>query len=157
MLYVFDTNSFTVLRHYFPDHFPSVWEKIGLLVFQEQFISVLEVFRELEAGGNRHPFIFEWIKENRRIFFEPTTDEMIFISEIFKIKKFQELVNQKQRLKSSPVADPFVIACARVRGGYVVTEEVFKENSGKIPNVFEHFQIDYTNVQGFMNREGWKF
>jgi hypothetical protein len=38
MLYVFDTNSFTVLRHYFPDHFPSVWEKIGLLVFQEQFI-----------------------------------------------------------------------------------------------------------------------
>ena len=32
-----------------------------------------------------------------------------------------------------------------------------KKNAGKIPNVCEHFGVDWTNVEGFMAREGWTF
>jgi hypothetical protein len=38
-------------------------------------------------------------------------------------------------LCGSPVADPFVIACAKVSNGAVVTQEVKKEGGLKIPNV----------------------
>ena len=53
-----------------------------------------------------------------------------------------------------PVADPFVIALAKVRDGCVVTEETMRPNAAKVPNVCEHFGIEYTNVEGFMNKEG---
>jgi len=51
------------------------------------------------------------------------------------------LVTETQRLKGQPVADPFVIASAKVRGGAVVTEELKREHAAKIPNVCQHFDV----------------
>lgn len=82
---------------------------------------------------------------------------MMFVSEIFSIPHFQNLVGQKQTLKGTPVADPFIIACAKVKNGCVVTEEVMKQGAARIPNICEHFGIDCTNVEGFMEREKWEF
>jgi hypothetical protein len=81
----------------------------------------------------------------------------LFIAEIFSIKNFRNLVSEKAILKGNPVADPFIIACAKIRSGCVVTEEAFKPNAPKIPTVCQHFSIDCTNVQVLMEREGWKF
>lgn len=155
MIYVFDTNSFRVLSHYFPEIFPTVWENINLMVSNGNFISVREVYNELERGSPS--FIIDWAKENKKIFFTPTQNEMIFVSQIFAVPHFQNLVTKKQRLKGTPVADPFMIAAAKVKKGCVVTEEVLKPNAAKIPNVCQHFNIDCTNIQGFMKREDWKF
>lgn len=158
MVYIFDTNSFQVLSHYYPENFPTVWDNIELLIEEGRFISAREVLKELENGGaNQNQFILNWIKSHKKIFLTPTTDEMIFVSQIFKVQHFQQLVGAKQRLKGTPVADPFIIACAKIRGGCVITEEVLKENSAKIPNICKHFEIDCTNVEGFMKREKWKF
>jgi len=66
-------------------------------------------------------------------------------------------VGEQQRLRGFPVADPFVVACARVRNGCVVTEEAKKPNAAKIPNVCEHFGLECTNVEGFMARNDWQF
>ncbi|MCZ6821218.1 MAG: DUF4411 family protein [Calditrichaeota bacterium] len=63
----------------------------------------------------------------------------------------------KQRLKGTPVADPFVIASARIRQACVVTEEGKKKNAARIPNVCEYFGVDCTNLEGFMERERWRF
>lgn len=52
MIYVFDTNSFRVLSHYFPEIFPTVWENINLMVSNGNFISVREVYNELERESN---------------------------------------------------------------------------------------------------------
>ena len=155
MIYVFDTNSFRVLSHYFPEIFPTVWENINLMVNNGQFISVREVYNELKRESNS--LIIDWAKENKKIFLTPTPEEMIFVSQIFAVPHFQNLVTNKQILKGTPVADPFIIAAAKVKEGCVVTEEVFKPNAAKIPNVCQHFNIDCTNVRGFMQREEWRF
>ncbi len=133
MIYVFDTNSFRVLSNYYPDIFPTVWENINLLVNNSNLISVREVYKELERGSES--FIIDWSKENKKIFFTPTQNEMVFVSQIFSVTHFQNLVTKKQRLKGTSVADPFIIAAAKVKKGCVVTEEVFKPNAAKIPNV----------------------
>jgi len=55
------------------------------------------------------------------------------------------------------VADPFVIALAKARDGCVVTEETMRPNAAKIPNVCEHFGIEYAKLEGVMNKEAWTF
>ncbi len=156
MTYVFDTNSFIVLGHYFPERFPSFWERFDELVSNGDIASVREVRRELDHRAARQHLV-DWIAGHKRIFVLPSPEETEFVRDIFAVAHFQQLVGRKQRLKGSPVADPFVIAAAKMRGACVVTEEVKKMNAARIPNVCEHFQIDCTNLEGMMEREGWMF
>lgn len=156
MLYVFDTNCFIVLGHYFPERFPSFWNNINTFIKNGSIISTREVFNELIEKGNKE-FLDEWIKTNKHIFQIPTSEELQFVKEIFSIPHFQQLVKEKQRLKGTPVADPFVIALAKVHNACVVTEESNKKNAARIPNVCDHFEIDCTNLEGFMKRENWTF
>ncbi len=39
----------------------------------------------------------------------------------------------------------------------VVTEETFRPNAAKIPNVCQHFGIECINLRQLMEREGWRF
>ena len=155
-MYVFDASSFIVLSHYFPERFPSFWEKLEQSVADSQIISVREVLNELTNDASK-PHLQEWIGTNKKIFLPPNQDETIFVGQIFAIPHFQYLVTQKQRLKGTPVADPFVIASAKIRNACVVTEEQKKSNAARIPNVCDHFYVDYTNLEGFMARENWEF
>ncbi len=103
------------------------------------------------------PHVQEWIKKHSGIFLTPGAEETLFVAEILKITHFQALVSQSNILRGRPAADPFVIACAEVRSACVVTEEGFKPNAAKIPNVCKYFHISHTNLQGFMENEGWIF
>lgn len=157
MLYVFDTSSFIVMSHYFPDRFPTFWEQMDELVSSRTVVSVREVFNELNAQLSKRSLIEDWIKAHKSIFCTPTTGEAEIVSQIFKIRKFQDIVRNKQLLKGMPVADPFVVAAAKSNEGCVVSEEVEKPNSAQIPNVCKHFAVDCTNLEGFMARVGWRF
>ena len=53
MVYIFDTSSFKVLGNYFPKSFPTVWQKINLLVSEGKLQSVREVLKEVEYGNNQ--------------------------------------------------------------------------------------------------------
>ncbi|NQT83732.1 DUF4411 family protein [bacterium] len=156
MIYVFDTSSFSVSRNFFPARFPSFWRDLGDLVSQGKVVSVREVFNELERWGIKS-HLREWAKANKAIFMPPTPEETLFVSKIFSVPHFQYLVAEKQRLTGAPLADPFVIASAKVRKGCVVTEEEKRPNAAKIPNVCEYFGIDCTNLEDFMGRQGWSF
>ena len=156
MIYVFDTSSFVVLNHYYPERMPSFWRDLDDFVSRGKVLSVREVLNELSRRGNK-PDLQKWINANKGIFMPPTERETLFVSEIFSVGHFQYLVGQKQRLKGTPVADPFVVASAKIRKACVVTEEDKKPNAAKIPNVCEHFGIHCTNLEGFMEREGWTF
>lgn len=156
MVYVFDTSSFIVIGHYYPQQFPSFWDKFNQLVDFEKIISVREVFRELDQEASVD-HLADWIKQHRNIFTTPNAAATQFVSRIFSIPHFQALVNEKNRLAGRPCADPFVIALAKVIKGCVVTEEKEKPNAAKIPNVCRHFGVDCTNLQGFMERESWSF
>jgi hypothetical protein len=156
MVYVFDTSCFIILKSYFPTQFPSFWDKFDDFVEKGKIISVREVSRELETHSKRS-FLEEWIKKNKAIFKIPNAEEMNFVKQIFQIQHFQYLIKRKSILSGTPTADPFVIASAKVHNGCVVTEEEFKENGAKIPNVCQHFGVDCTNLEGFLDREGWRF
>jgi len=156
LIYVFDSNTFRTIGHYYPERFPSFWERLNEYTKDGKIVSVREVHNELSNQLVKKHLV-EWVKRNKQIFLSPGPEEMEFVSEIFKVEHFQYLVTQKQRLRGTPVADPFVIASAKINGGCVVTEEEPKPNSAKIPNVCEHFKIKCMNLENFMKEEDWEF
>jgi len=156
VLYVVDTSSFIVLENYYPDTFPSFWEAWNDLVDAGRIVSVSEAHRELDTNATAD-FLFDWLEAHKGIFDPPTGDETAAVAEIFGVPHFQQLISQKQRVKSTPVADPWLVARALVRGGCVITEEALKPNAAKIPNVCDHFGVDCTNLRGAFKREGWRY
>jgi len=149
MKYVFDSDSLiNLFRHYYPERFPTLWEQFDALVLKGKLISVREVFNEI---GSSEDSLGTWAKEQKNILFlESTVEELKFVSEIFQVLHFQAMIRKQERLKGKPVADPFVIARAKISGACVVTQEKKTENAAKIPNVCDHFGIRCINLEGFM-------
>lgn len=165
MSYVFDTSSIHSLQHFYPRVFKSIWDGLDGLVARQELLSTREVFNELERQAVSEE-VMKWVKANKALFTTPTGPELQFVAEIFKIKHFQGLIGAQQRLKGTPVADPFVIACARINQATVVTEEgwqrggqplTLKPHAAKIPNVCAHFKIPCIDLEEFMHQQGWAF
>jgi hypothetical protein len=156
MIYIFDTSSFVVLKNFYPSTFATLWSNLDSLITQGTISSVSEAYNEL-LNYNDVDYIQDWAKKNKSIFLKPTNAELEFVSQIFKVTHFQYLIGNQAMLKGTPVADPFVIASAKVKNGIVVTEEKYKSNAAKIPNVCQHFKIDCINLETFMSNQGWKF
>jgi Domain of unknown function (DUF4411) len=154
--YLFDCNSFNVLSNYYPDQFPSFWEKFEQSITAGQILSCKEVLNELGRLGHNE-WIRTWAQAHKELFEPPTAEEGAFVAEIFKVPHFHQLVGKQPLLFGHPVADPFIIASAAARGGCVVTEEQLKPHAAKIPNVCDHFKVHCTNVEGFLKQNGWKF
>ncbi len=50
MKYVFDSNSLiNLFRYYYPERFPSLWNKFNALVSEEKLVSVREVYNEVSS------------------------------------------------------------------------------------------------------------
>ncbi|HNX31163.1 MAG TPA: DUF4411 family protein [Holophaga sp.] len=165
MIYIFDTSSIRSLQHFYPKIFKSIWDGLDALVGQENLVSTREVFNELERQAISKD-VQQWVKDNKSLFSVPSSSELQFVASIFQIKHFQTLIGTQQRLKGMPVADPFVIACAKQNKGTVVTEEgwlrpsdklVPKPNAAKIPNVCSHFKIPCIDLEEFMHQQKWAF
>ncbi|MCY4528759.1 MAG: DUF4411 family protein [Chloroflexi bacterium] len=153
---MFDTSSYRVLGNYYPEQFPSFWEMFNGLVSDGRIVSVREVLNELELQSTK-AHLDAWVQKNKQVFLQPSAVETEFVSQIFEVTHFRQLVSTGNVLKGRPVADPFVVASASARGACAVTEESMRENAAKIPNVCDHFGIEWTNVEGLMKREGWLF
>jgi Domain of unknown function (DUF4411) len=61
--------------------------------------------------------------------------------------------------KTTPDADPFVIALAIAESGVVVTSEHLAGPGGrpKIPNACAHFGVKYVNLLDYFRAKGWKY
>lgn len=165
MIYVFDTSSLRSLQHFYRSVFKSVWAGLDEMVGKQTITSTREVWREL-PGQAITPALLDWASANKHIFRTPVNAELEFVAQIFQVPHFQGLISEKSRLKGNPVADPFIIACAKVNNGTVVTEEgwdhtkkelTLKPEAAKIPNVCLHFGLPCTNLEGFMQQQGWSF
>ena len=158
MSYVFDTNSFRELERFYPNVFRSLWVKLDRLVEKSMILSTREVWNELERGDfAQHLRAWLETKGHDRIFTTPTPEELQFVRDIFSIRHFQSVIENKKLLRGIPVADPFVVACAKARKGTVVTEEKYKPNASKIPNICEHFNISCIGLEGLMREQKWEF
>ena len=155
MIYVLDTNSFRELERYYPDVFTTFWQLFQAEIDGGMIISVREVWRELEASPDT--FVIDWAKKNSEIFKLPTAAESAFVAEIFAVPHFGQLISARAQTTGLPVADPFLIAAAKILGGTVVTQERLKPNTAKIPNVCEHFKIPCTTLEGFLKSKRWSF
>lgn len=155
MIYVFDSDALIDLfKNFYLNRFPSLWERFDQVVKESKIISVREVYNEIKERGDR---LSQWAKEKQNLFQESSPEELAFVVEIFKVPHFQSLIRKKERLQGKPVADPFVIARAKILNGCVITQEKKKTNVAKIPNVCEHFGMACSNLEGFMEREDWTF
>ena len=72
-MYIFDTNVFYALGHFYPSRFPTIWARLEDLVKTGELRSVKEVLREIESNC---PFesIETWTKAHRGIF-KPPNDQ----------------------------------------------------------------------------------
>lgn len=157
MKYVFDSDIFiNMFKYYYPQRFPSFWERFDKYIEDGLICSVREVKNEII---NNDDDLAKWVKNNSSIFHSPKKAELLFITEIFKVKNghFQQVISKKSQYKAGPVADPFVVAKAKVESLCVVTAEKYKPNSAKIPNICEYFNIECTDLEGFLEKEGWIF
>jgi hypothetical protein len=157
MIYVFDNSSLSnILNHYYPDRFPTLWDKFDAMAQDGNIISVREVYNELTAKFEDDKI--ERLKKQTDNFFKnPTPEELSFITQIYSVKHFQQNLDKKKILSGGYFADPFVISKAWNEKGTVVTEEEFKEHGAKIPNICEHFKIPCIKLEGFLNELDWKF
>ena len=155
-MYVFDTSAFRALDIITAKTFPTIWKCINDLTLQDKLWSVREVGRELDNNcPSEH--IVDWVKNNRHIFKRPNEKELYVVSEIFKLPQYLGLVKRQNLLKGLPVADPFVVASAKVKGAFVVTQENRVKNGARIPNVCEDFKVDCINLEQFFEREKLKY
>lgn len=155
-MYVFDTGSYSKLKHYYPNIFSSLWAHLTHLALTGGIISTREVRRELD-NGTPIQHVVDWLDRHARMFTTPNAEELRFVARILGIPHFQSIIGEKQRLTGAPVADPFVIAAAATRGFTVVSEEVFKPNAVKIPNICSHFQVPCCDLAGFMSAQKLSF
>lgn len=157
MIYVIDTNSLSnVLNHYYRDRFPSFWEKFDEMIKNKQVVSVREAKFELRARFDE--ISINQLKEYNAEFFEdPTVEELTFITEIYSIPHFQQNLDKKKLLQGGYFADPFIIAKAKTKKAFVVTEEERPKNGVRIPNICEHFAIECLKLEGFLTKENWRF
>jgi len=157
MIYVFDNSSLSnILKHYYTDRFPTFWEKFEAMVKDGNIVSVREVGNEL-TGKFDDTSIELLKKDNKDFFATPTPAELGFISQIYSVTHFQQNLDKKKILSGGFFADPFLIARAWEVKGTVVTEEEFKDNGAKIPNICKHFDVPCLKLEGFLKEVDWKF
>jgi hypothetical protein len=155
-MYVFDTNVFRALEILTPKTFPTIWKRVDDLVLQDKLWSVKEVRRELN-NNSPSEHIADWVRNNSHIFKKPNDKELYVVSEIFKLPQYLGLVKRANLLKGLPVADPFIVASAKVKGAFVVTQENHVKNGARIPNVCEDFKVGCIKLEEFFEREKLKY
>lgn len=156
MIYVIDTNSLGVLKNYYPVTFASLWDEINSMVATGELVSVEEAYSEATRRlDSQH--MLQWIEANKHIFASPTEEEMVEVANIFAVNHFRQLVSEDVLLRGGFVADPWLIARAKVLGGCVITEEKLKPNAAKIPNVCQHFGVHCVNIEDLLAQKGWRY
>jgi predicted nucleic acid-binding protein len=155
MIYLLDTNIFRKLLEHFPKQgaiFEEIWDKIDQEINNGTLLSVDECFNEIENHYSEDGDNFKWIKQRKRMFLNPTNEESLIIKELFKDRKMQESIHQKNIIYGRPSADIYLAAKAKTLNATLVTSEEFKPNSAQLPNICEKLGVDYISYDEFMKR-----
>jgi len=152
--YSIDTSSIVHAwcRAYAPSNFPSVWEKIDGLIRRGDLRATEEVLVDLEAKLDE---LYKWAHARKQILFICTDEKMQeAVREI--MQRYPRLVDVRT---GRSIADPFVIALARIENCTLVTEErpTGKLDRPNIPDVCVAMGIPCINVLQLIAEQGWKF
>lgn len=160
--YILDTKFFIIARGYYPDTFPSFWEKLSEAVNQKIVSSVSEVKKEIENYGGQQQHLLDWMNRHQSIFGRPSKAEQVEVSEI--MTHFPSSLPEEKQLNNNHWADPFIIAKARHLKATVVTgEQSAKDKKGevysivKIPDICDELEIRWISPQEFLKEQKWRF
>lgn len=155
-MYIFDTNVFGSLGVLYPSRFPTIWDRLEELVQNGDLRSVREVRREIESNCP-YVHVAKWVHDHRHIFVMPDDEETQIVAQIFLKEQYRGLVKRTNILRGMPVADPFIVAAAKVHNGYVVTQESLKSGGARIPTVCQELNVPCTDLEGFLELEDLKY
>ena len=151
--YCIDTSALVDLwrTSYPPDVFRTLWHRIEDLISEGRLIAPREVSKELEKRDDE---LLKWARRNKKMFKDLDT---------FQIKEVQRILNDFRDLvdpnRTTPEANPFVIALAEAKGWSVITSENPGGPGGcpKIPDVCKEYGIDCLGLVDFFRKEEWEF
>ncbi len=136
------------------DIVPGFWDWIDCMVDTSVIYSVRAVYDEITLGDD---VLTSWVKDRRQsgLFVEPSdaVKERLRMIADYVVNSFEP--QHAQSFLSW--ADPWVIAQASVDQAVVVTREVLAgpgSERAKIPNVFIHFSVGYTDTYAMLRSEG---
>ena len=155
MIYILDTNIFRELLDHFPKQgelFEKIWDKIDLEIKEGNILSVDECFNEIANHYSDDSDNFQWVKRRKSIFLNPTNEESLIIKKVFKDKKMQESIHQRNIFEGRPSADIYLAVKAKSLNATLVTSEKYKPNSAQLPNVCKKLGVEYISYDEFMRR-----
>ena len=160
MIYLIDSNIFIEAknRYYGFDFCPAFWDFLDGEISKTTILTIKEVYNELSNGDDD---LAQWIKDRKdSAFFTPVDDEETQ-KEFMKIAQYvQSNFSQEESNKFLSVADPWLIAKAKVLGANIVTHEVLAPTNTKkvkIPNICAHFGVNYSDPFNMIRDLGGKF
>ena len=152
MKYCLDTSALIEpwVRHYPPDVFASVWDKLNALVAVGHLRAPVEVRRELERQSDG---LLEWASGAEGLFVEVDAAQLALTKVI--VNDHPTLVKPNS---TKSAADPFVIALAESAGVPVITyETTAKQNAApRIPNVCRARKVRMMSFIEVLRAEGFK-
>ena len=167
MQYVIDTSILIeISERYYPEVFPSFWDKIYELIEDETIVSLVEVQKEIEKGKFSKQWDLVHVNSGKKFFKELEGDEMLKLSEIteldiytekFKNKKGQITTLEKDwTIYGEEVADPLLICHGLYHNSTVVTLE--NPNYGhNIPHVCYKLDVRCIGLKEFLMENKFKF
>jgi len=149
-VYCIDTSALINLKNFPQDIFPTIWQKIEELAKNEQLISPIEVYREVDQVKDS---IYKWCSKHKSIFIDPDSGQ---ISNLPKIKQhYDEHHWNVQIQKTGAWADPWVIALGTSVKGIVVADESMEKT--KIPYICQQINVKCIDKFGLFQELGVKY
>lgn len=165
--YVLDTSILVEMsERYYPEIFPSFWDKISELINGGFIVSLTEVQKELDKGK----FSKEWdlihIRSGKKFFSDFEGDELLEIHKIIELDIYSERFRSRNGGVTSlekewgsygeVVADPFLICHGLYYNSTVVTME--NPNKGhNIPHVCHELNVRCIGLKEFLKENHFKF
>ena len=152
LVYCLDTSALIEawVRLYSPDVFPTYWVKLEGAIQRKILISVDNVLDEIKMKDDD---LQKWAKQQNDLFLPIDEDVQSKVGEI--MTAFPKFVDTRPK----NMADPFVIALAKVKKAVVVTEEKRPgtEKRPTIPFVCNKLQIKYIPILDMIRELEWSF
>jgi predicted nucleic acid-binding protein len=130
---------------------PSYWGVLNELIDEGQIFATMEVKREIEKSEDD---LYRWVQARTRLFRDADEDVQLALIDI--LRDYGRLVDST---KQRSIADPWVIAHAKVTNAVVVTKEQPSDSRKriKIPDVCRALGISWLDDFQFCREIGIRF
>jgi len=143
--YVLDTSALIDLKNEYPEKsFPSLWMKFNALCEVDLIISAREVRKEIEEGSDQLP---AWVKARPSMFLAPTPEEARLVGSLQ-----AQYPNWVDPTGTKPMADPFVLAMAKVRGIPLISHD-----KKHLLHVARKMNVECIRIPQLIALQGWQF